>query len=415
MCMYNLHLLLQTSYLRLIILFLKIFIPKMEQRRRRAPGIQIHINAIKDINNQINSISERITEYKGKIDAELRRSTERAESTRIRTEIRNLDELIRSQKAKRGTYLDEKNILATEFNTLKEEIMGEKRRINFGSIDELEKKEKETNYKLMASKVSPQQEREISATLSEIKKKRIDLQNLGSKEARLNVLNTKIGELNELLKTTKNEIEENKKKIDVLKLDLQNLAEKGKNKSDIVVDYEKKIEEFKKTKNELYEKRKVEQNEIVKKEEAYDKYLKALAEVQEQENQRKIVKERIKRFDDDRNALLDEQTSYNPKKFDEIVEALKSIVGKDRDLTIPISLVKRLNEVGVRLPRDKKDVENIIEELAKLKSNFEKTAHSQLEKIEMRINELDMKIDNEKKILDGMPQTDIKLRKEPIY
>lgn len=387
----------------------------MEQRRRRAPGIQVHINAIKDINNQINSISERISEYKGKIDAELRRSSERAENTRIRTAIRELDESIRSLKAKRGTYLDEKNTLVAEFNALKEEIVGEKRRISFGSIEELEKKEKEINYKLMVSKVTPLQEREISATLSEIKKKRIDLQNLGSKESKLNVLNTKIGELNELLKNTKNEMEENRKKIDALKLDLQNLAEKGKNKSDVVVDYEKKIEEFKKTKNELYEKRKAEQNEIVKKEEAYDKYLKALAEVQEQEAQRKIVKERIRRFDDDRNALLNEQTSYNPKKYDEIAEALRSIVGRDKDLTIPISLVKRLNEVGVRLPRDKKDVENTIGELAKLKTDFEKTAYGHLESIERRINELDIKIDNEKRILDAMPQTDIKLRKEPIY
>ncbi|KAL0266068.1 UNVERIFIED_CONTAM: hypothetical protein PYX00_011785 [Menopon gallinae] len=396
-------------------LLLKFLSLKMEQRRKRAPGIQVHISAIKDINNQINSLSERITEYKGKIDDELRRSSERAENTRIRVAIRELDESIRSLKAKRSTHLDEKSTLVAEFNGLKEEVSGEKRRINFGSLDELEKKEKEVNYKLMVSKVTPQQEREISATLSEIKKKRIDLQNLGSKESRLNVLNTRIGELNELLKTSKNEIDEKRKKIDSLKQDLQNLVEKGKNKSDVVVDYEKKIEEFKKTKNDLYERRKAEQNEIVKKEEAYDKYLKALAEVQEQESQRKAVKERIKRFDDDRNALLNEQTNYNPKKFDELAEALKCIVGKDKDLKIPISLVKRLNEVGVKLPRDKKDVENTIEALRRIKSDFEKTAYGHLEKIERRISELDIKIENEKRVLESMPQTDIKLRKEPIY
>lgn len=382
-----------------------------EQRKRRAPGIQIHVNAIRDINNQINTLTERVTEYKDKIETELQRTNEKSENSRIRTEVRSLDDAIRALKAKKTEHLEEKTKLSTEFNGLKEGISTEKRKINFSSLEELEKREKEINYKLMTSPVTSQQEREISALLCDIKKKRVDLQNLSTKESRLAFLNKRLGELSSIIRGLNGEIDENKKKIDALKTELQSLTEKGKTKNDVVVEHERKIEEFKKTKMELYEKRKREQAEIVKKEEAHEKYMQTMAEMQEQENQRKVVKSRIKKLEDERDVLLKEQAHLGSEKFDEIVRSLTNIV-PGKNLSLPIALVQRLTSVGMPLPKDMKDIAKTIDGLKSAKEKFSKNAFQNVRNLEGRINSIDTKISEERKILDSMPEPEVKPRRD---
>ncbi|KCZ77603.1 hypothetical protein H311_01381 [Anncaliia algerae PRA109] len=384
-----------------------------QEKKRRAPGIHMHIKAINDIKNEINKTFEKMNEYQEKLTEELKKSSEKAQVQTIKSQIKDLDIEIRSLIQERKTLLDEKQIVFNDYTVIKDTLTKEKKKISFSSMQDLEKKESEINFKLMTTKVTAQQEKEISSQLSEITKKKIEMQSLGSKESKLQMLGQRLRELKELINDLKSKITEKTRIVDDLNLQLKEISEKGKAKSPLVLDYEKKINDLKVIKDNLYEKKKKEQEEIVKKEELWQKQQEELQQLIEIENQKKVIKLRIKKLNEDRIALVSEQENFSPEKYDEIRTALINLP-KNKEVSIPLALVQRLSSAGFIIPNSREEIDELIRKISSSKNDFIKLSDEKIKKISLQIEALDLKIEEEKKILAKMPETDIKLKKEAI-
>ncbi|RVD90621.1 hypothetical protein TUBRATIS_29560 [Tubulinosema ratisbonensis] len=385
-----------------------------KERKPRAPGMYMHIKAIKEIKNEINNTVQKMNEYQEKLNEELKKSSEKAQVQTIRSQIKDLEIEIRSLLQERKTLFDEKEVVFNDYTAIKDSLSQEKRKISFSSLQELEKKEQEINYRLITEKVTAQQERDISNQLSEIKRKKIEMQSLGSKEGKLQALGTRLKEIKDAINDLKSKIQEKNASLDELNAQLKEINEKGKNKSPLVIDYENKINDLRALKDSLYERKKKEQEEIVKKEDLWKIQQEELKKLMEIENQRKAIKMKIKKLNEDRNNLISEQENFNPEKYDEIRIAL-SAIPKQKDIRLPLPLVQRLTSAGFDIPQSQEEIDALINKISCSKKDFLKISDENIRKIEVKISELDLKIEEEKKVLAEMPETDIKLKKEEMF
>jgi uncharacterized coiled-coil DUF342 family protein len=153
---------------------------------------------------------------------------------------------------------EDKDVLLKKYQEERSVLVGEKKRMNVDSFVEIEKREKEINHKIISEKMTPQQEKAISAQLVELRKKRNDFGSLKEREERVNEMENTLKRLNGELKNINEVIKEKRDEIMSIKSQIEKINEKSKVKSDVVQGYENKIEELKKRKEELISKKKKE-------------------------------------------------------------------------------------------------------------------------------------------------------------
>lgn len=387
---------------------------EQKERKKRCPGMFVHIQAIKEIKNEINKVVTKMGEYQEKLTEELKKSSEKSQVQILKSQIKDLELEIRSLMNEKKALSDEKSTVFQDLSAVRETLSSEKKKISFSSIQDLEKREEEINFKLMTHKVTAQQEREISNQLTEIKKKKIEMSGLGSKENKLQLLSQRAQELKEAVNDLKGKIQEKKISLEELNSQLKSLSEKGRVKPPLVLDYENKINDLKNQKDILYEKKKKEQEEITKKEELWEKHQEELQKIIEIENQKKAIKLKIKKYNEDRNTLVSEQENFNPEKYDEIRIALGNLP-KSKNVCLPIPLIQRILKAGFSIPKSQEDINSLISVISSSKKDFVKLSDEKIQKIEEKIAALDLKINEEKKVLDEMPETDFKLKKELLF
>ncbi|TBU10092.1 reverse transcriptase, partial [Hamiltosporidium tvaerminnensis] len=149
-----------------------------------------------------------------------------------------------------------------------------------------------------------------------------------------------------------------------------------------------------------------------KKQEIYEKHLQEIKKQTEIEESKKHIKIRIKEYEIQRNNLIEEKYKLDSDNFNSIIEAVKKIPISHQTFTMPISLISLLNQVQVNLPKNYQDIDRCIEELFKKKEEFEKKIEPNMLRLNKQIQEIDEKIKEEYKVLEGMPPTEVKVYKE---
>jgi DNA repair exonuclease SbcCD ATPase subunit len=134
------------------------------------------------------------------------------------------------------------------------------------------------------------------------------------------------------------------------------------------------------------------------------------------ENKKKDKKSTISKLEEERNKLMENKSKFDPKKYDTIIEAVKRTSIGERDiLTIPLTLVQCLSEVGSSIPKKGADIRFCIEELERKKRQFENEIGNKLKEISDEMRKIEDKISEERKILESMPPTDVRVLKETRF
>ncbi|KAK1347158.1 hypothetical protein CWI38_2609p0010 [Hamiltosporidium tvaerminnensis] len=382
------------------------------QQRRRVPGIKEHLDAISRINSEINSIVETVKDYESKVSTEIALQRENSPRTQLYQKKDQLETDHKATLSIRNTLISKKQEILPTYTSLKNEMHSEKKKLHIDNFSQLEKQESDLKSHLLKKKVTAQEEKMIASQLSEISRKKRSFGTIKTKEEELSKYEEKLEKLNKELNEIQTQIKTEKEQILSIKTELEKLKTQGKTKSNSIIDYENKIEDLNKKKKDLMSKRKEQNEEIRKKQEIYEKHLQEIKKQTEIEESKKHIKIRIKEYEIQRNNLIEEKYKLDSDNFNSIIEAVKKIPISHQTFTMPISLISLLNQVQVNLPKNYQDIDRCIEELFKKKEEFEKKIEPNMLRLNKQIQEIDEKIKEEYKVLEGMPPTEVKVYKE---
>ncbi|EJW01833.1 hypothetical protein EDEG_03679 [Edhazardia aedis USNM 41457] len=379
-------------------------VPK--ERKRRVPGIQEHIKQLVSLKNDITKIQNEISDYEQRINEEFAKQRNNDERNALYSEKDAISREIDALSAEKEMVNSELKILLDESKKLKDE-MSEHKKSKFDNPVSIQAKMTEIENKIISERLTAKKEAEYRQILLEMKRKLSNLGNLQGKEAQVGSLEDQIKakkqnlfEVNKVLKERLFEMRE-------LKDHLNKLKEKGREKSPLILSYEQKISDLKKLKE---EKNKIKQSvhETIKQiEDEHNKHLAEIEKVTKMEADLKDQKAKIKRLNEEAVKLEEERANFDPNKFDTIISAVSKL---NSTANMPISLIQKLAENGVSLPKSKDDIQSVITQLNKKKEEFVSQVSAKTREFNLAITQKRAEIEEQRKILSEMPVPEVKLR-----
>ncbi|UYI26379.1 hypothetical protein J0A71_01g01990 [Encephalitozoon cuniculi] len=381
-----------------------------ENRRKRIPGIHPYLAVIGELRQELGKVTASINDLRDKISAIYKQERENSPKNSLYKKLDDLSNEIKALKENRSKVFNSKSEVLGAYENVKSEIQPEKGK-KMMSAQEIDGRMKEINLKLISSKCDLKTEKMFEAEIENLRKQRKNIGMLEQKsklavemKGKLDVLNAEIKELNQ-------KIAERQSIVDGIKSELKEISDQGKPKNPVVDGYEKNIQALKSKRGEISEKIKTQQEKIREKEIEYDKFLEEISIAQALERQKEEIMQRIHGLEEQKNILSKEESKLDPSKFDSIIFRMGSLSLSGEKVSLPVDLALYLSQHKIPIPTCANQMKPTIEVLKSQKESFSNQVTEKRKEFEGKISDLERKIAEERKILLGMPPTDVRLLK----
>lgn len=382
---------------------------KSEIRKKRIPGTRELFSELKRITESIQSIEDEIKSQQETIRnlmAEERKNSPRAKIFSDLKEAKEIIDTLRMEKKNQQAIVDDAKSKIQQLRESMGQVQG-----GYDSIDKINKRLEDLELKLIATSINAKEENEIASSMSALNEQKSRLSDMETNVKMLESLDEtiksargKIGEINKEL-MAKNTA------VDSLRAELDKLSEESKTKSPEVTQLENKIAALKTQKSDLVKQRNTKREEVHTAELEYSKFEAELLIQKSLEEQKDSIKKRISDLRAEKDALLNEQSAYNPEVYDSLVYALEKIRKTGR-FTLEIDLVTQLIKYGMPVPNNAEVLDKTIAKLNEKRQQGQATFDEKKGKIGVSIQEIDSKIIQEMDKLNSLPETNYEVLKK---
>lgn len=379
-----------------------------EIKRKHVPGTRDVSIAIKHITDKIVGIDEEIKRTQELIHSII--SAERSASPRakILNELNQVTQERNALTAEKRNYHGLAKTARAEIDSIKS--ARENSNLSYHSVEKINKAIEDLEMKLISTSVSAKEENAISESLCYLKIQREKLGQFESNYAKIDSLESSLKEYKLKIADLVKNLAEKNQKIDSLKAELEKITESSKVKSPEVAKLDSKIEGLKAQKNELFAQRNAKREIIHEMEQEFAK-LEAEILIQKQlEEQKDEIRKRIYDLKQEKEALLTEQESYDPKIFDSIIFSLKKLSGS-KSISVDVDLATLLLKNKVSIPSDQASLDATIQSLEKKKCDSTSDLKSKSNEFNSVIAQIDAKIKAENDKIDALPPTNMEILK----
>lgn len=375
-----------------------------ETRRKHVPGTREISIEIKQITDSINAIDAEIKMAQERIHSII--SAEKSASPRAKI-LNELNQVTQERNALNGEKRNYSN-LARSARTEIDAIRSEKANssLGFNSVEKINKAIEDLEMKLISTSISAKVENEISESLSSLKMQKEKFDKFESKFAKVETLEANLKEYKAKISELVKELAEKNAAIDSLKADLAKLSEGGKVKSPEITKLDGKIEALKAQKNELFGQRNAKREKIHELEQEFSK-LEAEILIQKQlEEQKDEIRKIIEGLKQEKESILSEKESYDPKIFDSIIFSLKKLSGS-KTFNVNIDLATLLLKHKVPIPYNQGSLDSTIQSLEQKKKDSISDLKQKNDDFVSVLAAINSKIENEMNKLNALPPTNM--------
>ncbi|KAI5171407.1 hypothetical protein NEFER03_0766 [Nematocida sp. LUAm3] len=378
------------------------------QKKFKFQGVKKHLDLMKQLNNDIKELEEKILQSKERVDSrieEFRKQTGQKDLFDSQEETRKG---LESLKKERDVMRTDLKSVSVELKTLMQTVGEEKKKLNMKGAAELRNRLAQIDNRIREKPLSSKEEKEISTEKNRVIKL-LSMQDIFKEK------DEKIKELEDLKKTKESAYSAKKQEAENFQSKLNEINNKiGKIKKatlpEDIKGLQEKIAEMIEQKKTLFEQKKNEFSLMEKKSEEYE--LKA-AEVEKAKTAKSALVDQeklIEKLSHERSEVerdLNENPCENLKALKMALLSQTSHTKKShlvKNISLPFSIVSQLVQFNMNIPKNFSEIDESIKKIDQIFSQEEKNFEQRKSEIHKKISSFDVKISEEKKKLDTMPR-----------
>lgn len=382
---------------------------KTEFKRKSIPGARELVLQIKQITQEIVSIDAEIKEFQDNIHTIVAAERSKSPKAKILNELREINEARDVIKNERRDYFTLIENTKSKIDALRSESSIASN--GYNSIEKINKALEDLELKLISTSVSAKEETEIAANMASLRVQKHKLSEMESNFKAIETLDASIKEYKGKITVLSKDLNEKIAAADALKAELEKISETTKGKLPEVQKFENKIAALKTQKTELMKNRTTKREEVHALEQEYAKFEEVLLVQKSLEEQKDVIRKNINALKQEKDNLLNENDSYDPKLYDSLIFTINKMK-KSKELVLGIDIVNHLIKNSIKIPKNIEGLDECINLLNKKKEACSASFKEKKEKLSSVIADIDSKIATEIKNLNDLPETDFEVLKK---
>ncbi|KAM0679602.1 hypothetical protein GINT2_002233 [Glugoides intestinalis] len=382
---------------------------KTEFKRKSIPGAREVVNQIKQITQEIISIDADIKEFQDSIHTIIAAEKSKSPKAKILTELREINDAKEAIKSERRNYFTLVENTKGKIDALRSETSIASN--GFNSIEKINKALEDLELRLISTSVSAKEELEIAASMTNLRSQKHKLSEMESNFKAIEELDASIKEYKGKITVLSKNLNEKTAAADALKAELEKISETTKGKLPEVQKLENKIAALKTQKTELMKNRTIKREEVHALEQEYAKFEEVLLVQKSLEEQKDAIRKNISALKQEKENLLNENDSYDPKLYDSLIFTINKMK-KSKELVLDIDIVNHLIKNSIKIPKSIEDLDECINLLNKKKEACIVSFKEKKGKLSSVMADIDSKIAAEVESLNALPETDFEILKK---